>query len=46
MFIDCVVEHAHVAGDHLIVVGRGRRIDHASAEPPLLYHKGDFPKLV
>lgn len=46
VFIDCVVEHALVAGDHLVVVGRGVRIEHASAHPPLLYHKGGFLKLV
>jgi flavin reductase ActVB len=46
VFVDCVVEHAHVAGDHVIVVGRGVRIEQASAAPPLLYHKGGFPRLV
>ena len=45
VFIDCVVENIHVAGDHLIVVGRGARIEHTSAATPLLYHKGAFPKL-
>jgi 3-hydroxy-9,10-secoandrosta-1,3,5(10)-triene-9,17-dione monooxygenase reductase component len=45
VFIDCVVEQAHQAGDHLIVVGRGLRIDHASAHPPLLHHRGGFLKV-
>ncbi len=45
VFIECVLEDAHLAGDHKIVVGRGVRIDHASAAPPLLYHKGVFPRL-
>lgn len=45
VFIDCTVEHIHAAGDHLILVGRGTHIEHASSHPPLLYHKGQFPKL-
>lgn len=45
VFIDCKVEHVITAGDHLVVVGRGVRIDHASAHPPLLYHKGGFLKV-
>jgi 3-hydroxy-9,10-secoandrosta-1,3,5(10)-triene-9,17-dione monooxygenase reductase component len=45
VFIDCVVEAAHAAGDHKIVVGRGAHIDHNSTAPPLLYHKGAFPNL-
>ena len=46
VFVDCVVEDIHPAGDHVIVVGRGVRIDHASAAAPLLYHKGGFPRFV
>ncbi|HZZ88287.1 MAG TPA: flavin reductase family protein, partial [Caulobacteraceae bacterium] len=46
VFIDCAVENVHAAGDHLIVVGRGLRIEHTSAAVPLLYHKGQYPKLV
>jgi flavin reductase (DIM6/NTAB) family NADH-FMN oxidoreductase RutF len=42
MFIDCVLEQAHAAGDHKIMVGRGVHLEHASG-PPLLYHKGAFP---
>ena len=45
VFIDCVLETAHAAGDHKIVVGRGAHIDHNYAAPPLLYHKGLFPSL-
>jgi len=45
VFIDCVLEDLHAAGDHLIAVGRGVRIEHTSAAPPLLYHKGGYPKL-
>jgi flavin reductase (DIM6/NTAB) family NADH-FMN oxidoreductase RutF len=46
VFIDCRVETIHTAGDHLIVVGRGLRIEHTSAASPLLYHGGKYPKLV
>jgi 3-hydroxy-9,10-secoandrosta-1,3,5(10)-triene-9,17-dione monooxygenase reductase component len=45
VFIDCAVESIHPAGDHLIAVGRGLRIEHTSAAEPLLYHKGQFLKL-
>jgi flavin reductase (DIM6/NTAB) family NADH-FMN oxidoreductase RutF len=45
MFIDCAVEDIHIAGDHLIAVGRGVRIDERSDATPLLYHRGKFPKL-
>jgi 3-hydroxy-9,10-secoandrosta-1,3,5(10)-triene-9,17-dione monooxygenase reductase component len=45
VFVDCVVEHIHTAGDHLIVVGRGVRIEHTATATPLLYHKGEYPKL-
>jgi 3-hydroxy-9,10-secoandrosta-1,3,5(10)-triene-9,17-dione monooxygenase reductase component len=45
VFVDCAVEQIHAAGDHLIVVGRGVRIEHALTATPLLYHKGQYPKL-
>lgn len=45
VFIDCVLEAAHGAGDHKILVGRGVRINHNSIAPPLIYHKGAFPRL-
>jgi flavin reductase (DIM6/NTAB) family NADH-FMN oxidoreductase RutF len=44
VFIDCVVENIYPAGDHLIAVGRGVRVEHTSADLPLLYHKGGFPR--
>jgi flavin reductase (DIM6/NTAB) family NADH-FMN oxidoreductase RutF len=44
VFIDCLLEQSHAAGDHKIVVGRGARISHNSTAPPLLYHKGAFPR--
>lgn len=43
VFIDCALEQAHAAGDHMILIGRGLRIDHASGALPLLYHRGAFP---
>ena len=43
VFVDCVLEQAHDAGDHRILVARGVAIDHASPAVPLLYHKGVFP---
>ena len=43
VFIDCVLEQAHDAGDHRILVARGVAIDHASTGAPLLYHRGAFP---
>jgi 3-hydroxy-9,10-secoandrosta-1,3,5(10)-triene-9,17-dione monooxygenase reductase component len=44
VFIDCALEAIHPGGDHVIAVGRGVRIDHASAALPLLYHRGQFPR--
>jgi flavin reductase (DIM6/NTAB) family NADH-FMN oxidoreductase RutF len=38
-----VLEQAHNAGDHKILVARGVAIDHASPAAPLLYHMGAFP---
>jgi flavin reductase (DIM6/NTAB) family NADH-FMN oxidoreductase RutF len=46
VFIDCVAQDIHAAGDHLIAVGRGVRIEHASTATPLLFHRGQYPKLV
>ena len=45
VFIDCAVQDIHPAGDHLIAVGRGLRIAHQPGIAPLLYHRGQFPKL-
>ncbi|HUO13083.1 MAG TPA: flavin reductase family protein [Caulobacteraceae bacterium] len=45
VFIDCVVHDIHRAGDHLIAVGRGVRICETEGAAPLLYHRGQFPKL-
>jgi flavin reductase (DIM6/NTAB) family NADH-FMN oxidoreductase RutF len=43
VFIDCVVEDIHAAGDHLVAIGRGVRVEHAAEVSPLLYHRGKFP---
>lgn len=45
VFIDCALEAIHDAGDHVVVIGRGVRVEHGPAAPPLLYHRGTFPKL-
>lgn len=44
VFVDCAVANIHLAGDHLIVVGRGVRTDLRPGHQPLLYHKGRFPR--
>jgi 3-hydroxy-9,10-secoandrosta-1,3,5(10)-triene-9,17-dione monooxygenase reductase component len=44
VFIDCVVQDIHPAGDHLVVIGRGVRTE-TKPGAPLLYHRGAFPKL-
>jgi flavin reductase (DIM6/NTAB) family NADH-FMN oxidoreductase RutF len=44
VFIDCSLEDLHLAGDHLIAVGRGLRIEHAPDIRPLLYHRGQYPR--
>jgi flavin reductase (DIM6/NTAB) family NADH-FMN oxidoreductase RutF len=43
VFIDCKVEDTYPAGDHVVVIGRGLRTEHAATATPLLYHKGRFP---
>lgn len=45
VFIDCKLEDLHAAGDHLIAVGRGLRVEHTSSAAPLLYHRGQYPRL-
>jgi flavin reductase (DIM6/NTAB) family NADH-FMN oxidoreductase RutF len=43
VFVDCRLEAEHAAGDHVILIGRGIRADHASSAAPLLYHRSVFP---
>ncbi|HEX3919925.1 MAG TPA: flavin reductase family protein [Caulobacteraceae bacterium] len=45
VFIDCAVQDIHPAGDHLIAVGRGLRVEHAAGVAPLVYHRGQFPRV-
>jgi flavin reductase (DIM6/NTAB) family NADH-FMN oxidoreductase RutF len=45
VFVDCVLESQFVAGDHVIIVGRGVRTDIVRADRPLLSHLGGFHKL-
>jgi 3-hydroxy-9,10-secoandrosta-1,3,5(10)-triene-9,17-dione monooxygenase reductase component len=44
-FVDCAVETVVAAGDHIVVVARGLRVEHTPEAQPLLYHRGRFPKL-
>jgi flavin reductase (DIM6/NTAB) family NADH-FMN oxidoreductase RutF len=45
VFIECVVHSRQLAGDHLIVVGRGLRVDHRGTAGPLLHYRGRFAVL-
>lgn len=36
-YIDCDIETIHEAGDHFIVIGRVRELDHASTAMPLVF---------
>jgi flavin reductase (DIM6/NTAB) family NADH-FMN oxidoreductase RutF len=44
VFVDCTLENAYPAGDHFVMIGRGVRVDHASAAAPLVYHKSRFSR--
>ena len=46
VFVDCAVEDIHPAGDHLVAIGRGVRVEHAPDTSPLLYHGGQYPKFI
>jgi flavin reductase (DIM6/NTAB) family NADH-FMN oxidoreductase RutF len=43
--LECVREAAHLAGDHLIVVGRVIRLAQRAEGRPLLYFRGRYAKL-
>ncbi|HWA63602.1 MAG TPA: flavin reductase family protein [Caulobacteraceae bacterium] len=45
VFVDCVLQDLHMAGDHLVAIGRGVRTHIAPEATPLLYHRGKFPTL-
>jgi flavin reductase (DIM6/NTAB) family NADH-FMN oxidoreductase RutF len=40
--MDCATEAVHDAGDHVIMVGRVRRLASVAEGKPLLYYKGDY----
>jgi flavin reductase (DIM6/NTAB) family NADH-FMN oxidoreductase RutF len=43
--LECAREAAHLAGDHLIVIGRVIRLAHGPDGKPLLYFRGRYAKL-
>ena len=43
--LECVREAAHLAGDHLIVIGRVVRLAQRAEGRPLLYFRGRYAKL-
>lgn len=42
---DCVLDAHHQAGDHVVIIGRVRRVEILSETPPLLYHRGGYARL-
>jgi flavin reductase (DIM6/NTAB) family NADH-FMN oxidoreductase RutF len=44
-FIDCVIEAEHVAGDHMIVVGRVVDLGELAEGGPLLFWRGGYARL-
>lgn len=42
---DCDLEARHDAGDHVVFIGRARRVEILSELPPLLYHRGGYARL-
>jgi 3-hydroxy-9,10-secoandrosta-1,3,5(10)-triene-9,17-dione monooxygenase reductase component len=45
VFIDCVLQSSAVAGDHLVVIGRGVRTEIAAPRAPLIHYRGAFATL-
>ncbi|MEL6583803.1 MAG: flavin reductase family protein [Pseudomonadota bacterium] len=41
----CQREVVHPGGDHNIIVGRVLSFEHDAAHPPLVFHRGAFPRL-
>lgn len=41
-WIDCRLEQEHVAGDHILVVGRVNALGYDPNHSPLLYHRGSY----
>ncbi len=45
-FVDCHIDTEHDAGDHTIVVGRVAELGLLRQDaPPLLFHRGEYPRL-
>jgi flavin reductase (DIM6/NTAB) family NADH-FMN oxidoreductase RutF len=45
-WLECIIEHELLAGDHYIVVGRVSKIrENASAKGPLVYFRGKYRRL-
>ena len=42
---DCVLDARHAAGDHVVIVGRVRRVEILSETPPLLYYWGGYARV-
>ncbi len=40
--VHCEVHEVHVAGDHDVVIGAVRALDHVSGELPMLFFRGQF----
>ncbi|UEM22765.1 flavin reductase family protein [Skermanella mucosa] len=43
--LDCTTESVHDGGDHVILVGRVKRLSSLPDGKPLLYYKGDYARL-
>jgi len=41
-WIDCDIHAIHEAGDHYIVIGRVRDLDHLHDKAPLIFHQGGY----
>ncbi|UEM05432.1 flavin reductase family protein [Skermanella rosea] len=43
--LDCTTEAVHDGGDHVILVGRVKRLSSLADGKPLLYYKGDYARV-
>ena len=43
--IDCAIEAAHDAGDHVVIIGRVRRLAANGTAEPLVYYRGSATRL-
>ncbi|WP_158044686.1 flavin reductase family protein [Skermanella pratensis] len=43
--LDCITEAVHDGGDHVILVGRVKRLASVAEGKPLLYYKGDYARV-